>query len=453
MTTSISIPAAALSVAKRPKASGLALLLYRTAAVTLDLVGSRRYLWKDVVAGFPYRETWSIQSECLTEHLNVIYGCPYKPEYKNSFDEEYKYIEIALATANYAFYVPDLETYFAVIEAVGSYFDEIVKPEREPRAKTSTLWAEYTHHSATVASINGDPNSAARLNSECALVYRNLQSRLDEIAYIGCSACCRVETFGRSEERLLEATCVLMNELESELASLKVTLNHSQAPRINNLRLYNSLRACKAELHKAKPDVEVLRDRLSEARSHLPASSGVEIHTNNVVVAFYQAIAEFLEPHRTVAIVRGSYETALAGFIQSPVKDFCLLRVPNDLERDVAAFAGLPTLRSLGSASDFHRLETNSLERRLIFGAAVSVCLAIALIVTGRIWGWLDPTLLVYAWLLCTEVFSYNAYASSQGSCKNASPRLKEFVRILHSITFLFGFTAFLGVAKKLFSL
>lgn len=389
-------------------------ILLRVFGFGLRMVGFGRFLWRPMLANFPSGGHWYDQREFMRKHIDRFTSAPYRPNYRNDFGAEQKFIEITNAAQNILYQSGDLTAYVNANENVQAYFNVIAKSE--PSALQSIVWAEHAHHRATLAQMRGDLSEAARLNSEVSVVHALYNREVDSLCYRGCTACSRLEQFTSTEDSLARQ---ILDDLRSIGDRLEEAQAASGSPNREVVMAYNALLVCKAELHRGKPDAQSIVQSAARGRQLINMLS-TEAQSELTPIADYFTVAgSYLVEGRADT---AAYGRALDAVEKDGVGYHCLLRIPKSVDERIAAAhvgrrlhvdKGLVKLRGKASAK---------LRRWTSNGALVFVAAALTNLAAGAM---LSYDVYIGFSILAQAVFIFALLLNrlSDGDCVDAHQR------------------------------
>lgn len=375
-------------------------------------LGLERLMWKPILADFPSGGHWYDQREYMRAHIGRFKAAPYRPNYRNGFGDEQKFIEITNAAQNVLYQSGDLTGYVEANDRVKAFFDVVSRSE--PWVLETIVWADHAHHRATLAQKRGNLNEAAQLNFEVSEVHNKYNRELDALCYRGCTACSRLEQFTKIEDSL---ACQISKDLRDIGVRLNTARAGTNSPDREVVKAYNALLVCKAELHRKKPDVHVIRDSVARARVSISFLSPEAQNELKPIVDFYDAAGLYFSggPVNVIA-----YQGILDRIKQDAVHYHCLLRIPESVDEQLAAAHFSQNLHVNWGLVELREAASAKLARWASAGAIIFAAVALANIVLGNL---LQYNLYVGFSLLSIPLFVFTLIMTrlSRGDCVDAN--------------------------------
>lgn len=313
--------------------SSVAWLAYGAVAQLLRL---EPRLWRKRCHLRMVSESWQVALSEVEAAGPFFRAVPYRPDYRNPFDQERQIISAALAVANAHYFRGDLSAYRYTVGRIGEYLEHARLTEKA-EVDSSDVWVKYLHHKATLELLFGESSRAAVLNAEAQRLSARKHGRtLTACGLEGCAMCCRVESLSPDEDHLFHAIDSRITDLYARLQRLSGEKSgHEDLADLHTEAFYISMIRCKAQAHARNPDAEAIEAAIQQAQRSRPFMDGPETKTYDVVVPFYEAFLSKLT-RQSVAHTTAMYDRALAGAEKLGAPYHCLLRVPDTVSGELA---------------------------------------------------------------------------------------------------------------------
>jgi hypothetical protein len=317
----------------------------------LVLFRRSRLLWRPIINEFKNARIWRSELRIIEAHLYRYEAAPYRPRSRKGLSEEDIATRIASAAAAHYYYRSNLLLYRRTIVRLTKYLEDAFK--REPPGPAFTgLRARNFHQQATVAMLDKHMPEAASLHAQAAASADALakitanpadksHAETEKLLYSGCTICARMHTFDTWEEYFIDTYQRELQKLGTRL-SAKITStaasDHDEAEEVHFARLYNAILQCKAEAHRTDPNPDIIESAVRIASDSRKYIFGDDTPAYDAAIYFYNALIAFLRG--TQATSRNAYQQALIAFGKSPIRQLCLIQVPESLSTNLAKYAG-----------------------------------------------------------------------------------------------------------------